>query len=222
MGFLLPACAGPAIIPLDLEKQIDPKASFAQVKEAPTTHRGTVIVLSGEVLDATRLKDRTRLTILQLPTDGNHAPTMDLSQSRGRFLAFQTEFLDPATVPNGTRITIVGEVSGATTELLDEMEYTYPTVTIKFLKVWPEAMQPPYVPIRALLPSLVWGPPIGTPARMRAYTEDRITDCMVRSNSGIGKNRTNDISHSERSEESLNEQPNAWKRRTFASLKMTT
>ncbi|MYD31197.1 MAG: hypothetical protein F4X01_06305 [Nitrospira sp. SB0661_bin_20] len=104
---------------------------------------GKVMVLGGEILDATRLKDRTRLTVLQLPTGRNHEPAMDRTMSRGRFLAFQTEFLDPATVPSGTRITIVGKISGATTELLDEMEYTYPTVAIEFLKVWPEAMQIP-------------------------------------------------------------------------------
>ncbi|MXX10025.1 MAG: hypothetical protein F4Z68_01145 [Nitrospira sp. SB0667_bin_9] len=141
--FLLPACAGQSIIPLDIEQQVDSTLSFAQVKDAPTTHVGKVMVLGGEILDATRLKDRTRLTVLQLPTGRNHEPAMDRTMSRGRFLAFQTEFLDPATVPSGTRITIVGKISGATTELLDEMEYTYPTVAIEFLKVWPEAMQIP-------------------------------------------------------------------------------
>ena len=140
---LLPACAGQSIIPLDIEKQVDQTLSFVQIKEAPTTHLGKVLVLGGEVLDAMRLKEHTRLTVLQLPTGRNHAPTMDRTTSQGRFLAFQTEFLDPATVPSGTRITIVGKVSGATTELLDEMDYTYPTVTIQFLKVWPEAMQLP-------------------------------------------------------------------------------
>lgn len=142
--FFLPSCAGPSMIPAEIENQIDSTVSFAQVKEAPTTHVGTVIVLGGEVLDATRLKDRTRLTMLQLPIIRRYEPTLDRTQSQGRFLAFQTEFLDPATVPTGTRITIVGEVSGATVALLDEMEYTYPTVTIKYLKVWPEAMYPPY------------------------------------------------------------------------------
>ena len=140
---LLPACAGQSIIPLDIEKQVDQTLSFAQVKETPATHVGKVLVLGGEILDAMRLKEHTRLTILQLPTGRNYAPTMDRTMSRGRFLAFQTEFLDPATVPSGTRITIVGKVSGATTELLDEMDYTYPTVNILFLKVWPDAMQLP-------------------------------------------------------------------------------
>lgn len=140
---LLPACAGQSIIPLDIEKQVDPTLSFTQVKDTPMAHVGKVMVLGGEILDATRLKDRTRLTVLQIPTGQNNEPTMDRTKSQGRFLAFQTDFLDPATVPNGTRITVVGKISGATTELLDEMEYTYPTVTIEFLKVWPEAGQLP-------------------------------------------------------------------------------
>ena len=141
--FLLSACAGQSIIPLDIEKQVDQTLSFAQVKDAPAAHVGKVIVLGGEILDSMRLKEHTRLTVLQLPTGNNYAPTMNRTMSRGRFLAFQTEFLDPATVPSGTRITIVGKVSGATSELLDEMEYMYPTVNILFLKVWPEAMQIP-------------------------------------------------------------------------------
>ena len=89
--FLLSACAGHSIIPLDIEKQVDQTLSFAQVKETPTTHLGKVIVLGGEVLDATRLKERTRLTVLQLPTSSEHEPTMDRTKSEGRFLAFQTE-----------------------------------------------------------------------------------------------------------------------------------
>ena len=81
--FVLPACAGPSIIPMEIESRIDPTVSFAQVKEAPTTHVGTVIVLGGEVLDATRLKDRTRLTMLQLPIVRRYEPTMDRTQSQG-------------------------------------------------------------------------------------------------------------------------------------------
>lgn len=41
------------------------------------------------------------------------------------------------TIPIGTRITVVGEVSGSTTHPLDEIEYVYPTLEIKALTVWP-------------------------------------------------------------------------------------
>ncbi|GJL56028.1 MAG: membrane protein [Nitrospirales bacterium] len=143
---LLPACSSKysSIIPPEMEAQVDDTLSFAQLHESPMTHRGKVVVVAGEVLSATRLVDRTRMTMLQLPFMKNYEPTTDRLKSEGRFMAFQTEFLDPATVPTGSRVTIVGEVSGANTELLDEMKYTYPTLTIKHLKIWPEAMLPPY------------------------------------------------------------------------------
>ena len=140
--FLLPACAGHSIIPLDIEKQIDPTLSFDHVKEKPASHQGKVIVLGGEVLDATRLKEHTRLTVLQLPTGRNHEPAMDRTKSKGASLRFRRSFwtrLPSRWHPNHD----CRKISGATTELLDEMDYTYPTVTIEFLKVWPEAMQVP-------------------------------------------------------------------------------
>lgn len=131
------------IIPENLQPQITPNVSFSQVKESPSSHQGQVLVLAGEVLSSVRQQQHTRLTILQLPTMDYDQPVTDRTQSQGRFLAFQDEFLDPAVVPAGSRVTILGEVTGSSTELLDEMEYAYPTVSIKYLKVWPEASSMP-------------------------------------------------------------------------------
>lgn len=36
----------------------------------------------------------------------------------------------------GTRVTVVGEVSGGTTLPLDEIEYVYPVLTIRQVHVW--------------------------------------------------------------------------------------
>ena len=96
------------------------------------------MLLGGEVLTAKRLKEGTRLEILQLPLDGSEEPVLDRTASQGRFFAFESSFLDPATLPPNTRVTLVGEITGATRANLDEMEYRYPTVTIKHLHVWPE------------------------------------------------------------------------------------
>jgi outer membrane lipoprotein len=66
--------------------------------------------------------------------------------SQGRFLAVQKEFLDPATVPVGTRITVIGEMTGTTTLPIDDIQYTYPTLAIRHLKVWerqPPGVRPP-------------------------------------------------------------------------------
>jgi outer membrane lipoprotein len=130
--------------PPEVQGQVDPSVSFSQIKEAPAEHQGKIVMIGGEVLAAKRLASHTRLTILQLPLSDSQAPSLDRTQSQGRFIALQEDFLDPATVPEGTRITVIGTVSGATHEMLDEMDYTYPTITISQFHVWPDPLQPPY------------------------------------------------------------------------------
>ena len=104
------------------------------------------------------MKEGTRIEILQLPFTSSLRPTLDLSKSQGRFVAMQKEFLDPATIPAGTFVTITGEVTGSVTMPLDEMEYTYPIVDIKNLRVWPRDEET-YPRVRPYIgPSLYWGP----------------------------------------------------------------
>ncbi|MDE3226253.1 MAG: Slp family lipoprotein [Nitrospirota bacterium] len=130
-------CASPSIVPASLQLQVDRTLTFARLKESPDSYRGRLILVGGEVLSAKRLKDGTRVEILQIPLEESQAPGTDRMTSEGRLLAIQKEFLDPATIPPGTRVTIVGEVAGAMTLPLDETDYTYPTLEIKHLKVWP-------------------------------------------------------------------------------------
>src|SRR5206468_3921588 len=49
-----------------------------------------------------------------------------------------TLFLASATLPAGTAVSMIAEVTGAKTLPLDEVEYTYPTMKIRTLKIWPE------------------------------------------------------------------------------------
>jgi len=140
-------CASDNVVPPSLKTQVDENLTFAQIKESPDSYRGRIVVLGGEVLSAKRLKDGTRIEVLQLPLQ-DQEPVTDRTKSQGRFLAVQRDFLDPATLPKGTRVTLVGEVIGTTTLPLDETEYTYPTVEVKNLTVWPDRiaqrMPPPY------------------------------------------------------------------------------
>ncbi len=120
-----------------MEPLVDRTVSFRDVLTSPEFYKGRVLVLGGEVLKAKRLRDRTQVELLQLPLEDGEEPTFDRQQSQGRFLALQQEFLDPATLVEGTRVTIVGEVSGAKTDRLDDVEYQYPTLIVKHLHVWP-------------------------------------------------------------------------------------
>ncbi len=140
------ACAHEFVLSPSLQHDLDTSLTFAQLKQMPDRYRGRLILLGGEVLSARRLKEGTRVEILHLPLGDDQQPRRDRTTSEGRYLAFKKEFLDPATLPASTRITIAGEVTGSQTLPLDEIEYTYPTITIKELKVWPaeESLRYPY------------------------------------------------------------------------------
>ncbi len=127
-------------LPPDLTENIDFSLRFSEVKESPASFKGKLVILGGKILEAKRKKSSTQLTILQLPLNDEQVPTTELIQSQGRFIAEQQEFLDPATVPPDSRITVVGEITGSVTQQLDETDYTYPTLKIHHLKVWPESL----------------------------------------------------------------------------------
>ncbi|MEP6932539.1 MAG: Slp family lipoprotein [Nitrospirota bacterium] len=131
--------------------------TFLQVKATPYSFQGQSTVFGGRVLSARRQKDGTKIEILQLPLDRSKRPGYDLTQSQGRFIAIYREFLDPATIPPGTRVTVTGEVSGSTTQPLDETDYTYPVIKINRVQVWPGSEY--LVPIRPYMgPGPYWGP----------------------------------------------------------------
>ncbi|HSF66774.1 MAG TPA: Slp family lipoprotein [Nitrospiraceae bacterium] len=134
--------------------------TFLQVKATPDSFRGQSAVFGGKVLTARRQKDSTRIEVLQLPLDQSTRPGYDLTQSQGRFIALQQEFLDPATLPPGTRITVTGEIAGSVTLPLDETDYTYPVINIKRVQVWPvsEDAAPRIRPYYYMGPGPYWGP----------------------------------------------------------------
>jgi len=114
------------------------KVAFPQLAQNPSAYEGRRIVLGGEVIHAKRLADRTEIEVLALPLDSTDEPTRNRAESQGRFLAYQTkDFLDPAILPPGTRVTIVGEGKAALRKPMDEVEYTYPVIESDYLQVWP-------------------------------------------------------------------------------------
>ena len=138
---LIAGCAAQRVVPDELEPLVDRTITFEQIVAAPESYQGRVLILGGEVLKTKRLKDGTQIELLQLPLDKDERPILNRQRSQGRFFALQQEFLDPATIAEGTKMTIVGEVSGAKTDYLDEVEYRYPVVIIKHLYTWQEQSQ---------------------------------------------------------------------------------
>jgi outer membrane lipoprotein len=136
-----------------MESGIARDLSFESLKAEPEKSKGRMVVLGGKVLSAKRLKEGTRIEVLQLPLDGSDIPRLNLIASKGRFLALQTDFLDPATIPAGTLISMIAEVVGVQTMPLDEVDYQYPLLRVRTLKIWGESGSLRYG----------YGPPIWAP-----------------------------------------------------------
>lgn len=143
--------------------------SFLQVKAAPDSFKGQSVVFGGQVLSARRLKEGTRIEILQLPLDRSGYPGTDLMQSQGRFVAMHKDFLDPATLPYGTRVTVTGDITGSVTLPLDETEYTYPVVETRHLQVWSAADNATQHTLPSAGPGPYWGPYYGPYGRPWPY-----------------------------------------------------
>jgi outer membrane lipoprotein len=123
-------------VPLGLEKEIDTSVTFADLKRSPGAYVGRTVMIGGKVIRAKLMETGTEVEVLQLPTATEGGPTEDRLQSEGRFLAVRQAFLDPASLPEGTPITVIGAVQGAATRRLDESEYTYPILEIKHIIDW--------------------------------------------------------------------------------------
>jgi len=147
VGLLLIGCAQSAhqtgqdrldqVIPSQVLRQVDKSVSFSDLRAAPSDYLGRTVMLSGLALTSRRVKDRTEIEILQLPTEPGLLPADRKAQSQGRFVAVQSHaFLDPAVIEKDAPLTVVGEVQGSTTKQIDDGEYRYPVLEIKHLVNW--------------------------------------------------------------------------------------
>lgn len=123
-------------VPLGLEQEIDASVTFADLKRAPSEYIGRTVMVGGTVIRAKRLESGTEVEILQLPTEKDGPLSEDRLRSEGRFIAVREQFLDPASLPQGTPITVIGTVKGETTRALDESDYTYPILEAKHIIDW--------------------------------------------------------------------------------------
>jgi outer membrane lipoprotein len=126
------------VIPDDLKGTVNQAVKYEQVKSSPSSYQGQVIILGGEVLSATRLEDKTRIEVLQLPLMDDLTPVIERTESKGRFVAFDTgtEIVDPAILKEGTPVTIIGEVKSPTEGHVGESQYEFPTLVIRDMTVW--------------------------------------------------------------------------------------
>ena len=143
---VLSGCAADYVIPESLDQQVDRTITFVSLQTDPEMHRGSFVSLGGMILEARNLKEGTQIEILHLPLDRYDRPVGGLAGSEGRFLVLRKGYLEKAILRRGHRITVVGQVIGKKVQMIDEVEYTYPYLEVKFIHIWPEVQEYAYYP----------------------------------------------------------------------------
>jgi outer membrane lipoprotein len=122
--------------------QAEPAVPFAHLRANPNAYQGRTLILGGEILDTTNLREGTRLEILQKPLGYSEAPQVT-DNTGGRFIAMCEEYLDPAVYAKGRRITVAGRVLGSYTGKVGEVDYIYPLISCQEIYLWPRIARLP-------------------------------------------------------------------------------
>lgn len=128
--------AGCASGPLPVEgaaRDLTPSAVTAD----PEAAAGRTVLWGGIIVAAKNLPERTRLEILGYPIDRRSQRPLTDEAPTGRFLAYEDGYLETAEFAQGRRITVRGAITGTESGRVGEADYTYPSVDIESLELWP-------------------------------------------------------------------------------------
>jgi outer membrane lipoprotein len=139
--FYLAGCA-PVISSQSLSL-VDREITFAELRQTPDRYIGKHFLLAGQIAGIWNSNEGSELEIIQFATDENGEIT-DMTKSGGRFIARNSEFLEPAVYRNGLLVTVVGEMKGKKNMLIGDANYTYPVLVIREIHLWkPEELPRP-------------------------------------------------------------------------------
>src|SRR5262245_5022418 len=126
------------IISETVRQQAQPPVSFAELRTNPEALKGRTVIVGGEILQTTNLREGTRLEVLQRPLSESEAPKLTQTTG-GRSMAFCKEYLDPAVYGQQRRITIAGQVLSTYDGKVGEADYTYPLISCQETHIFPPA-----------------------------------------------------------------------------------
>jgi len=139
VGLAAGSCA-PTFPKQELEK-VDRSILFPDLQKDPERYKGKWILLGGMIVETRNTPEGTVIEMLQKPLDSRERPLSD-DTTDGRFLAVSDRFLDPAVYHKGRELTLIAEVIGRKVMPLGELEYQYPLVLSKDLRLWEPSSGP--------------------------------------------------------------------------------
>jgi outer membrane lipoprotein len=130
---LFTGCA--SVISEQSRKLVDSNDPFKVIKQAPDAYIGKHVMLGGRIANVKNSAEGAQLEIVQFELSSTGYPE-DTFISYGRFLATSSSYMDPMIYRKGMLITLVGEIKGKKTMRLDDMDYTYPVLTMREWYIW--------------------------------------------------------------------------------------
>lgn len=133
VALFLQACTY-AISP-ETSARVDKTISYEMIQSDPDTFKGKLILLGGTISQTANTRQGTVIEVVQKPLDYWGKPKRT-DRTGGRFLVLSPRYLDAMIFAPGREITVAAEVAGVRSKALDEMEYSYPVVIARELKLW--------------------------------------------------------------------------------------
>lgn len=142
LPFLIMGCAHQGVSK-EARLLADRSITYEALRQNPEQLAGKYVHLGGTIAGVRNTESGGELEVVELPLDRSGRPG-ERSGSGGRFLAREKRFLDPMVYKPGLTVSLVGEVQGQKTAMLDNVQYRYPVVLIKEMYVWkPEDYRSP-------------------------------------------------------------------------------
>ena len=138
ISLLIQSCTY-AISP-EIADQADKTLSFRQLQADPDTFKGKIIILGGIIAQTSSIEQGTMIEIVEKPLDYWGKPKRT-ETTEGRFLVLHVGALDPIIFSPGREITVAAEIEGTRSKALEGVEYSYPVVISKELKLWERERQ---------------------------------------------------------------------------------
>ena len=116
-------------------KLADQSIRYAALNERPDSFAGKTVLVGGIIAGVKSSGDIAMLEVVQLELFKNGVPDEN-SHSSGRFLAVSSDLIDPVIYRTGELVTIIGEVKGKKVQKLNSVDYSYPLVSAKEMRLF--------------------------------------------------------------------------------------
>jgi len=116
-------------------KLVNSSVNYTELSRNPDAHAGKRVMIGGIIAGTRSSGDLIMLEVTQLELLNNDVPD-ETSTSGGRFLAISSELIDPLIYRPGNLVTIIGEIKGKKIQKLESVDYPYPLISVKELRMF--------------------------------------------------------------------------------------